>query len=194
MKKNLTSWQIDVIAGAMMVSIAFAGYWFELAPEMVAREERAQSAMELATAREKSADMETAAATVKNKLREVKQSVANSVKLEPAAQLNARVAKLTELAGANSLQLDAIEPGIETASGSGRYDTIPIRLAGRGAYKDVTKYMRVLHETLPDTGVGVLELTSAENGGSAAFVVMLQWHTVPTGHEAQVKVAASPIN
>ncbi len=194
MKKELASWQIDVMAMAAMLAIAAGAYYFELAPAMEAREERAHNAAELTDAREKSVDLEMAAAAVREKLHGVKQSVAQSVKLEPAAQINARVAKLTELAAGNSLQVDAIEPGAGAASGSGRYDTIPIRLSGRGAYKDLTKYLRALHETMPDTGVGLLELTSADNGSSATFVMMLQWHTIHTPHEAPLKVAATPVN
>jgi Tfp pilus assembly protein PilO len=194
MKKELASWQIDVMAAVAMLAIATGAYYFELAPAMEAREERARHAAELTEAREKSADLELAQAAVKEKLRSVKQSVAQSVKLEPAAQINVRVAKLTEMAAANSLQVDTIEPGTGSASGSGRYDTIPIRLSGRGAYKDVAKYLRTLHETMADTGIGLLELASAENGSSATFVVMLQWHTIPTPRDATMKVAANPPN
>jgi Tfp pilus assembly protein PilO len=198
MKRNLTSWQIDAIAVGAMLAIAFAAYSLQVAPAVEAREERSHRATELIAALEKSADMDLAATALKGKLHSVRQSVAQSVQLEPTSQLNARLAKLTDLAVANSLQVDTIEPGISTASGSARYDTIPIKLAGRGAYRDVTKFLRTMHETLPDTGVGVMELSAADNGASAIFTVQLQWHTAPRApheaHDLPLKVATTPQN
>jgi Tfp pilus assembly protein PilO len=195
MSKGLLSWQIDVIAVAAMGAIALGAYSLQIRPAYAAREERAQRAGELAAAREKSADLEMSAARLKEKLRIERESIAQSVQLESSTQLNARLAKLTELAGANNLQLDAIEPGASAAGSSGRYETIPIRLAGRGAYHDAARFVRALHEALPDTGVGVLELTSSDNGGSAGLVVQLLWHTAPHGaHEAPMKVATTPQN
>ena len=101
------------------------------------------------------------------------------LQLQPAAQINRRIAQVSDLAAKAGLKIDDIAPG--TAVRGAQYDMIPIRLAGQGTYLKCVGFLSRLREALPDTGVSALELWSdpTDPDDAASFRFDFLWHAAP---------------
>lgn len=103
------------------------------------------------------------------------------LRLKPAGHVNQRLARLTDLATANGLDIHEIQP--EDAASGTHYDTVPVRLAGKGTYQTHTAFLRNLHQTFRDTAVTSFQLVGnpRQPDEPATFRMTLAWYTSPAG-------------
>lgn len=189
----------DLVGVALMIALTAAAYFMQVQPLVEHNAAHASQITQLEAEQKKLPGTKRTMQTMRVQLDKVETTIAQTnLKLEPANQLNERLARLTEIANKNNLQLDEIEPGKPTAQG--QFETIDIRLAGKGGYRDCARFLRSLHEQLPDTSAVSFDLTAAERGLSASlgtatnatstatnsdkktiaggsFVFVLCWHT-----------------
>jgi Tfp pilus assembly protein PilO len=99
----------------------------------------------------------------------------STLKMQSAAGLNGRIAQLTELAGGHQLQIDGIEPG-EPVKGT-RINAVPLRVNGRGGFRNLAALLAHVRTELPDLGVDQIDLTAGPAGGTPSFTVRFQWFT-----------------
>jgi Tfp pilus assembly protein PilO len=109
---------------------------------------------------------------------------AMTVRLRPAAAVNAQLAELTRLAERHRLRVDSIEPGAPQ-------DTplavrVPLRLAGRGASPDAVRFLADLRARFPDIAVDAFEMTAGTGEVDAAIRFDCVWYADRSGERRAV--------
>lgn len=109
-------------------------------------------------------------------------AAARPLRLQPLARLNAWLALIAETATSAGVELDQLEP--QRALHAQHYETVPIRVVGRGSYTATTRFLHVLHEAMPDIAVPSLKLEGNPQangaGAPARFEFDLLWHAAGT--------------
>ncbi|MDD4891469.1 MAG: type 4a pilus biogenesis protein PilO [Phycisphaerae bacterium] len=187
------NWKIDGAAVAMIVAAAGLFYWLGVSPVVSLREQRTAQQSQL------DAQKRTVAQNAA-RLNEVKQALASTrktfddlaVHLEPAANINTRISRLTELAGQNKLKIDEVHPA-EPVYGPD-YGSVPIVLDGSGTFGTWAAFLRDLAKSFPDTAVDTFQLTrkSDELSSPVQFHVNLVWYVSPQAPAAAPAQAAAP--
>ena len=175
-----TKWRIDLIGAAVLVVLTSV---FVMGPVRGALRQRAVAKVrraELASQEGRLAHADRVLTAVKKDQGAVEAQLAQSaLHLEPSANVNNRLARISELAIEAGLQIDEIKPGAP-AMGE-HYETVPIFLAGNGTYRQCAVFLRHLRQALPDTSAESLELSG--NAGAPAATGMfrfnLHWHAAP---------------
>ena len=173
--------RVDLIGVALTVVLTAGAYFIQVEPLIGQRETQRATVAELGTEQHKLPDLKRTMQSVRMRLDTVKQAIAETdLKLQPASELNERLARLTQVATDNKLQIDEVEPG-KVMPGQ-QFETITIRLSGRGGYQDSTSFLRDLHRAMPDTSVTSMDLAAGGGVGKsdAGFSFILHWHTAPT--------------
>ena len=99
------------------------------------------------------------------------------MRLEPVAQVNQRLARLTGLADASKLTIDEMRPG--TISEGRDYKTVPILIAGNGTYPACAAFLHGLRQRFPDMAVMSFDTTNnsaSPDSPAATFQFDLAWH------------------
>jgi Tfp pilus assembly protein PilO len=169
-------WHIDAAGAAALALMLIAAYALGIRPVVQSREARASLAAQRDQELQKADSLGIALRELSGRVEEARQSLdAGAITLESAGRLNRRLARLTGLAAANHLKLDAIEPG-KTAR-LPCYDAMEIAIAGRGTFTDCTAFLHHIYADVPDTEVMSVELSgqpgAADN--AASFKVVLSW-------------------
>jgi Tfp pilus assembly protein PilO len=176
---GVRSWQVDAAGTGLCVALTAAMYLIGLSP-LVERYEQVQgSTRQLNEQNRKSSSLSSSVATARAQLAAVRKATAsNPLRLLPARLVNNRLAEITELAAANGLIIEQIHPA--AGRKSGRYEIVPIRIDGRGAYPTATTFMRRLRETFPDTGVASFKLSGNPSAPKtpATFELTLEWYAL----------------
>jgi Tfp pilus assembly protein PilO len=171
-------WRMDGAAVAVVLGLTAIAYFGQVAPTIQGNELAKAQAVELVTQQTKSRDLERTIRSTSDHLEATRQAIAkNALQLEPATELNKRLARLSDLASANHLQVDAIESG-ETRDYD-RYSTVSIRLAGHGTYPNCQAALGNLRSAMPDIGVTSMQVNSGgvTNDTAATFAFDLLWYT-----------------
>lgn len=175
----LRGWRLDAAALLACALVTLLMYVVLIRPVVNAQNEYARLLPERS---EKEQTLRTAQASL-NTMREQLESAREQVeqlplRLESSAQVNTRLARLAEMAAEAGLELHEMRPS-EVWAGD-RYDTVPIVLSGSGNYRNVTTFMRNVHEQFADTAVVGFDLSSGgATKGQATFGVGLAWYTMP---------------
>jgi Tfp pilus assembly protein PilO len=173
--------QIDAMALGACLVLTAAAYIFGIQP-LLDREQQQKEQEQTLAAKTAQANQSTAQLTaLRNQLSKVRDAVSHSaIKLQSTAHLNQRLAEVTQMAGACGLQVNEIQPGA-IVSGD-RYETVPLHLAGFGAYEACAVFMHKLHQAFPDTGLSSFELTGTPNQPTnpAVFRFTLTWYAAPS--------------
>lgn len=103
------------------------------------------------------------------------------VELKPLSRLNQRLSRLTDLALATSLEVEEIRPA--AVARQPEYSSVPIKLAGKGSYRDCAKFLHGVIEDLVDVGIASFELRSEGEAGlsTGRFVFNLVWYAEHDG-------------
>jgi Tfp pilus assembly protein PilO len=106
------------------------------------------------------------------------------IKLEPASQVNQRLAAITRVAERSGLRIDLLEPGRIDGGGDGKqsFGMQAIRMSGQGRYRNCHAFMRRLRSELPDLSIQGFTLISdgGANSPAVTFTMDLIWFTEPT--------------
>jgi Tfp pilus assembly protein PilO len=100
-----------------------------------------------------------------------------SLRLEPASQVNQRLAGLTALARSSELTIDEMRPGAVTEGKD--YKTIPVLIAGNGTYPACATFLHRLRESFPDMAVVAFDTnnnSASPDAPAATFQFDLAWH------------------
>lgn len=101
--------------------------------------------------------------------------VQNGLKLQPAKQLNAKIAQITDLANRCGLQINSVNPA---AVQSGKTLLVhPLLVTGVGNYQTVASFMQALKSNLPDTSMQNFSMSAVTQTrqSTATFSMTLLW-------------------
>jgi Tfp pilus assembly protein PilO len=179
---DLKSLRLRIDAVGVVVGLLLTGAVFMLGVKPVLDREADRAAQRQAVSdQQREADRVTATLTVmRNNLGKFREAVqASSIQLRNTSYLNQRVGEITALATAAGLQVDEVVPG--SVSAAGRYDMVPIELAGSGAFAACAKLLNELHGAFPDVGVSSLEIAGkpAAPMEPATYRIGLTWYAAP---------------
>lgn len=173
------TWQVYAAGIAACTALA-AGTWFTLVGPTLAQLQKDDAVhLELADRHQKAADLNASLVSTRRQLATAKETLAHStLKLQPASDLNARLARLTDLATSCGLTIDEMRPG--ALAELSKFQTLPVHMAGTGTYPACAKFLHTLRQSYPDTGVEALEATNQNptpQGSVATFRFDLVWYT-----------------
>jgi Tfp pilus assembly protein PilO len=176
---------IDAAAIGLCVLIAVPFSFPRINPLMRPPDYGAQQAAQLAVLRSSTQAADKAVALQKARLAEMRADLARqTVPLQPARNVNRRLAELTDLAAGAGLEVSEIVPAAAVAGS--RFDTVPIRIRGTGSYPTCAAFLCKLTRAFPDTSVNSFELSGEPDKphAPAAFRVQLAWYATPSAAAA----------
>ena len=171
------SWQVDLAGAAVCVGLTLLFYLAGVLPLSRLQAAQLEQRTELETRREKATRLAAAADTLQRRLKQVGQALGEApVQLRSARELNQRLARLTNLAGECGLAIDQTHS--DRPHNGPWYQTVPIRLAGKGAYPTCAVFLDQIRRAYPDMGVSSFELAGEPGSNApAAFRFDLVWYT-----------------
>ncbi len=176
--KQADRWTIDGAGIAVCLLVTALVYWVGAAPVVQLYAKTQTQTSDLRRHKHTVAELVQSQRRVGQKLKSVRQSLDETgFRLQPAAQLNNHLAKLTRLATANGLEIHEVQPG-EVMEGT-YFRSIPIRITGAGAYPTCVYFLHQLHKNFLDTRVRSFGLTAKTNTPNPTVTIELDllWHT-----------------
>ena len=173
-------WQVDAAAIASCVVLTLLLYYGGLAPLMHARDTALAQQDELKARQENASSLAASVARVRSQLHSTREAIDKTpLKLQPSRLVNTRLAELTELATAQGLQIEHVEPSASRAAG--RYEIVPLRMAGTGRFPTCVRFLNRLRAGFPDTGVAGFQLSGNPSAaGTGRFELELHWFATPS--------------
>lgn len=174
-------WRVDATAVALCAVFTLTFYYGGLVPLMRERDGTLARQDELATRRENASSLAASVARVRSQLQGVREAIDQTpLTLQPSRLVNNRLAELTELAIAHGVQIEHVEPAPSRISG--RYEIIPLRMAGVGRFPTSAVFLHKLREGFPDTVIAGFELSGNPAApGTGRFEMELHWFATPSG-------------
>lgn len=173
---------IDMAGAAVCVALTGVVFVGGVQPMLERQAELSEAEVELQAKRAEAQQSELTLTSVRRQVSLAEQTVAaRPLRLQPLERLNTWLALIAETAASSGVQLDQLEP--RKAIHAQHYETVPIRVVGRGNYQAATRFLHDLHEAMPDTAVPALKLEGnpQDDGGEvpAKFEFDLLWHAAP---------------
>lgn len=167
-------WHVHALACAACATVVAIACVAWIAPRLELRRVAGQQRIAVTAVLQEESELKPKVATLQGQVDAAKALAKEASRANGAASgLNGRVAQLTDLASAHRLQIDGIEPG--AAVTGGRQPFVPLRLTGRGGYRDVTAMLAQVRTALPDLGIDQIDLSAGTVGTAPQFVVRFQW-------------------
>jgi hypothetical protein len=171
--------RLSIDAAGVVVVTLMSGLFFmgAVLPAINANADRAAvlqavelSRTEIHRVREQANDVGTYAAKLEADL------ASTRVEIEPLTRLNARLARLTELASSKSLVLDRLAPGTPTKGV--KATLVPIRVEGKGSFLNARQWIAVLRQEFPDISIVGLEIArdQPQSENASRFSFDLIWY------------------
>jgi Tfp pilus assembly protein PilO len=182
--------KIDAAGIGLCMAASLVFYWVTIQPFLQRQSLACEQRRELKIRQDKVAEIKAATAKVQERLTSVQENLAaGSVKLEPAAHINKRVAGLTQFFSDCELDVDDVQTG-RVYNGL-QYDLVPITILGRGPYRQCVKFFHGLRSTFPDVSMARIELSrkAGQKAEEAIFQFDLLWYAAP-GRSSVVQEAA----
>lgn len=170
---------IDAVGLGAVVALTAAVFYVGLDPILAQYRQQKVERRQLETQR---VEANTLAANLQEMRRRLSRTEAELAKhelqLEPVGALNRRVAELTAMASACGLKIDEIRPG--TSIVQEHHHCVPVKIAGRGSYRDAATFLGRLHERVPDVTAASLTLQGQPNTAAPpTFELQLVWYAAP---------------
>jgi Tfp pilus assembly protein PilO len=174
-------WQIYAVGGAVCLAMTFVGYLVGIQPALAEYAAHQAELAELAARKTKASDLARQLALSHGSLEATRKEVEGlPLRLEPATAVNRRLDRLADLCNDSELSIDELQPG--SPADAPHYQTVPIRLVGRGSYPACASFLRELRRRFPDTAVRSFESSNpnpARNQATGTFRFELVWYTAP---------------
>ena len=189
-------WRLHAAGAALLLGVTLGAYLLWLRPLTSERREHESLSADLLQRKRKLSALKEGQRVLDRALAEEKRQLSSAeVPLEPSANVNARVVRLTELAGQCGLHLDAVESGRRVtvlAPGGGRHPAVAIRLTARGSFRDCVRFLETLGQRLADTAVTSADLSGTPGAdGPITMTLDLTWYTAgeqgPAGPTADAR-------
>ncbi len=176
------TWRIHMvgIATVVVVGVALHLLWLqpalqrvELLDSVLRKTETAET--DLQKARRAHAALTGRLASVRNELADVR------LELQPRDALNRRIADIVAVAGATGLDVSESRAG--DASSGRWFDTVAIRIQGRGRFSDSLIFLQRLFGELSDVDVSGFDISRSDGDRSdrGSFRFDLAWYAAPAG-------------
>jgi Tfp pilus assembly protein PilO len=178
------AWQIHSIGIVCLLLIGVLFYVVQFRPLIEQRQRHADLHSEIAAhqdrVRQLAADLGKTQVQIETARRAVNDA---QLALQPRSKLNDRLAAISELAASCGLQLETIEPGVESIGP--RLTAIPVRLSARGTPRQAIRFLEVLRQRMPDNPTVAVEMTASPSAGDTDPVGQcafdLLWYTSGSG-------------
>jgi Tfp pilus assembly protein PilO len=167
---------IDAAGAAIALVLAGALYLFLLQPLVVTYNQFLDESAKVSTRKNAAASAAVALKAAKLQLEGLQDQVASSpLRLQPARLINGRLAELTDLATRTGLRIEDVQPGKTVTLP--RFETVPIRFAGTGSYRNCVLFLNRLRKNYPDTSVSSFKLTGNPSAPEtlAKFTFDVEW-------------------
>ena len=182
--ESLSTRTIDAIALAILLVIGIATYAVGIHPAL---DRKAAAEFEAAMLVAERAAAESAAAEVAAALKlrdEIAARQRTQIALEPASQINARIAELTNLASEQSISIRQLAPGNPKAEAGKPFTAVPIRVQGAGTFMDCIAFLQQLGEryrdiSVPGIGLTISQPASEKEPARLDMALDLVWHAAP---------------
>lgn len=178
--------QVDAVGVVVLLLIIGAGYFLVVRPVLNQMEAQRALAVQIEEESSRAADLTRQISGLAGELEQAKRLLENGVpQLEPMQSLNHRLSELATLATDSSLRIDGIQPGRITSTPF--FDTVELRITGRGTYQECTRFLSRLHGEKRDMTVTSLSLVGQPGGEDpkGTFTFTLSWHTASATSLAQ---------
>lgn len=170
-------WHVEIMGVGLLGLLSLAAFLVIVRPISHAAIARDATQSELADQRTLAAQIQDVRKQLKQEIELVQQArEASWVHLEPVKLLNARMAKIVDVAAAQNLVID--ESWSREAESGEQFQMIPINVSGTGSYSDCAAFLHELHERLHDVRVTAFEL-SGNPSSPAQFQFDLVWYAAP---------------
>jgi len=179
-------WHVDCAGVLAVLALTTCAYAFGIRPLVERRQEESERARELQGETAKRAELEAALRASAARLADTQRFLtAHQLVLRSTTALNAQLARLTALATGAGLQVDSLEPGREEPGPN--CTAVSIRLAGRGDYRTLIKFLGELRAQAPDSSVVQFSLSAPPSPShpTVAFGLSIVWYAAPKGTLAQ---------
>jgi Tfp pilus assembly protein PilO len=177
---SLEAWQIDATGAVLVVLLGLAAYWLQIGPSIQCHRDAQAQTTQLDEENDKHHQLELSLRSSREHLKSVHDFVAqNRLNLEPSGRVNEHVSALSDLAGRFALQLDGVEPAPESVGPS--YTTVPIRIFGRGKYRDIVAYLAEARTRMRDKALARWEIYGSPSADSpvVTFSLNFLWYAAP---------------
>lgn len=181
MPRNFSGWSIYLMAGAVCVGMTAASWIVAVGPALQQQRTRAAQVQELSRERHKAATLRAALAAARSESAQLEKTMQKvQPSLDPATLVNTHMARITAAANECGLSVEELQPGksVDTPY----YKAVELKIAGVGAYPQVTRFLHRVHEDFADVGVRSMELTAAAGNALAPptnFRLGLIWFAAP---------------
>jgi Tfp pilus assembly protein PilO len=178
----LTCRHVDAMGVAACLGLTALGYLVILRPAQ-AREESTrimQSQIEPQQARAASLALRQQELAAELERLRSAEGASGGTRLWTRKHQNTRLALLTQAVATHGMVLEGTELG-QVEAGP-RYETVPVRLSGTGAFEQCAAFLHTLHRTMPDTGVVALRLSGNPQApeSKSTFKIDLAWYAAPS--------------
>jgi Tfp pilus assembly protein PilO len=182
-KASTGLWPVYGVGLIVCVGLSAATYLLGVQPALASRTADEAYAADIQGRRQNAADLAVKLTATRQKLEQTRREVAGlSLRLEPATDVNQRLAKLADLATAAGLEINEVQPG--AAADSPHYQVVPIRISGTGTYPASAQFLHQLREKYPDTAARSIEIANpspTRDHTAGTFRFELMWYTAPAG-------------
>ncbi len=180
MRASARTWEIDA-AGMGALALITILAWLSVVDPALLRQRQVRAVQdEIARQQGLMMQHDRDAARLGREIDDVRDRLARQgLKLRPRARLNSQMEAIVELASSSGVEILQTRTG--AVESGPHYETVPISLAGKGAYGSCAAFLRRLREKLPDTGVVAFDLSGNPGRPSepGAFRFDLVWHAAP---------------
>jgi len=179
--KDSTPWIIHAMGFVVLAALTGVAVLWSVNPILEARREALRRAAELSDAQHALQEKKATLTGLKRNLKSTRTALeATPVRLIPIAEVNRRLATLTELAANVGLNVEQIEPG--AVRQAGLFSKMNIRVSATGSYPKCAAFVHSVRAQLKDTGVASFRVTrrSSATNVEAAFECELTWYAKPT--------------
>lgn len=194
----LSPLQIHLLGVAALSLVGTAGYYLAIEPALDERDAAMRHSADLASA---DRDAVVAEANIRAQRRELQHRKARleslAIRLEPVSRTNDRMVRLTQLAETSGLSVSSIQP--DTPRAEAKHTLVPIRLAGRGDFRAMQKFLGALKSQFPDTRIDTLQIDAGIVPGDAAsenrgpFALDCTWYAASSTFDASPRTSADQV-
>jgi Tfp pilus assembly protein PilO len=176
---------IDAAGVVVIGACAALAYALGVHPVIDARRvaERENARLQAEIARADNAEL--ALRSARNRDAALNARLAEAVRLQPAAVLNDRIARISSLAGSHRLGIERLVPAPARTGRGTTWTEVPMALGGSGSFADCLAFLSDLHDTYPDVGIYGFRITGAgaASGGQTPvqFTFDLVWYADSAG-------------
>jgi Tfp pilus assembly protein PilO len=177
LNQMVDEWRVALFGIAAIIVLSGLAYFVEVAPILHDRDAFAQSTAELADKQQTLDHLQGFIRTAQQQIKMLADQQAGELKLQPAEQINDRVSAISSIATDQGLVLESTEPG--NAMSQPRYSTVAIHITGHGGFMQVEKFLKQLHQQLPDVAINDVGLAGGADGAPLNFTLSMIWYAAP---------------